>query len=347
MPESSSNIEAELARVMLESSPNGVMVTDANGKVRVINRALGDMLPMVPNSLGRTPIEVVPNHALSEAMELGRSDEVEFALTSGNRDLYIRVVPLEAPGGRLALVQDVTSLRRAEQYRSEFVANVSHELRTPATAIVGYAETLLDDRETLDPYVVDMVEVIYRNARRLNLLFEDLLTLSRLDARDGPLPMTSVQILPIVVEAMDKVRPQAEAKRIHFEVLVSDDMRVFGNRDALGHVIGNLISNAVKYSFDTGVVTIRAQYRDRWVLLEVIDVGMGIDPSHLKRIFERFYRVDKGRSRAVGGTGLGLSIVQKLVEAMGAAIEVRSRPGDGSVFRVLLEPMREDSNRIH
>jgi two-component system phosphate regulon sensor histidine kinase PhoR len=237
-------------------------------------------------------------------------------------------------------------LRRAEQYRNEFVANVSHELRTPTTAIVGYAETLLDDRETLDPYVVDMVEVIHRNARRLNLLFEDLLTLSRLDARDGPLPMNSVGLLPIVMEAMDKMRPQAESKRIHFEVLVEEDMRVHGNRDALGHIISNLVSNAVKYSFDGGVVTIRAQYRDRWVLLEVIDVGMGIDPANLKRVFERFYRVDKGRSRAVGGTGLGLSIVQKLVEAMGAAIEVRSRPGDGSVFRVLLEPRRQEPPQV-
>jgi two-component system phosphate regulon sensor histidine kinase PhoR len=289
----------------------------------------------------------VPNQELADALELGRTDEVEFTLVSGNRDLYIRVAPLKPGGGRLALVQDVTSLRRAEQYRSEFVANVSHELRTPATAIVGYAETLLEDRDSLDPYVVDMVEVIFRNARRLNLLFEDLLTLSRLDAREGPLPMDSVRILPIVNEAMDKLRPQAEAKKLHFEILVSEDMKVHGNRDALGHVIGNLMSNAVKYSFDAGVVTVRAQYRDRWVLLEVIDVGMGIGPAHLKRIFERFYRVDKGRARAVGGTGLGLSIVQKLVEAMGAAIEVRSRPGDGSVFRVLLEPTREGEERIH
>ena len=342
-----SRADSDLARVMLECSPNGVMSTDAEGRVRVVNRALGEMLPLVPNSVGRWPIEVVPNPELAEAMTSGRRDEVEFTLTSGNRDLFIKVVPLLPEGGRLALVQDVTSLRRAEQYRSEFVANVSHELRTPSTAIVGYAETLLEDRETLDPYVVDMVEVIHRNARRLNLLFEDLLTLSRIEARDGPLPMASVQLLPIVNEAMDKMRPQAEAKRIHFEILVPDGMRVYGNRDALGHVIGNLVSNAVKYSFDTGVVTVRAQFRDRWVLLEVIDVGMGIDPSHLKRIFERFYRVDRGRSRAVGGTGLGLSIVQKLVEAMGAAIEVRSRPGDGSVFRVLLEPWSDDLPVIH
>jgi two-component system phosphate regulon sensor histidine kinase PhoR len=347
MADSPSHIDIELARVMLESSPNGILVTDAEGYVRVINRAMGDMLPLVPNAIGRSPIEVVPQPDLADALRSDRSDEVEFTLVSGNRDLYIRVVSMQPEGGRLALVQDVTTLRRAEQYRSEFVANVSHELRTPATAIVGYAETLLEDRDTLDPYVVDMVEVIFRNAKRLNLLFEDLLTLSRLDARDGPLPMTSVQLLPIVVEAMDKVRPQAEAKRIHFEVLVSEDMRVHGNRDALGHVVGNLVSNAVKYSFDTGVVTVRAQYRERFVLLEVIDVGMGIGPVHLKRIFERFYRVDKGRARAVGGTGLGLAIVQKLVEAMGAAIEVRSRPGDGSVFRVLLEPPREPPSRVH
>ena len=136
--------------------------------------------------------------------------------------------------------------------------------------------------------------------------------------------MASAQLLPIINEAMDKMRPQAETKRIHFEILVPDDMRVYGNRDALGHVIGNLVSNAVKYSFDTGVVTVRAQFRDRWVLLEVIDVGMGIDPSHLKRIFERFYRVDRGRSRAADR--FGLSIVQKLGKPWGRPLKCAVDP---------------------
>ena len=185
-----------------------------------------------------------------------------------------------------------------------------------------------------------MVEVIYRNARRLTDLFDDLLTLTRLDAQQGPLPTSDLELAPLIAEAIDKSAAMAAAKRIHFEVLVPTGMKVAANRDAMGHIVGNLVTNAVKYSHDDGVVTVRSQYRDRWVLLEVIDVGIGIDPVYQERIFERFFRVDKGRARKAGGTGLGLSIVKKLVDQMGCAIEVKSRKGDGSVFRVLLRPAR-------
>ncbi|MEC7948911.1 MAG: ATP-binding protein [Myxococcota bacterium] len=329
-----------LASVLVARSPNGVLVTDGDGRVRVVNPALGQVIPLVPNAIGRHVADVIPVDALIEALDPARVDEVELALRIGNRDLLVRVVPLGDLRGRLAILQDVTTLRQAERYRSEFVGNVSHELRTPATAIAGYAETLLEDRDTLDPYVGDMVEVIHRNARRLTDLFDDLLTLTRLDAQQGPLPSTEMGLAPMIAEAIDKAQAMADAKRIHFEVLVPTGMKVRANRDAMGHIVGNLVTNAVKYSHDDGVVTVRAQYRDRWVLLEVIDVGIGIDPVHHARVFERFFRVDKGRARKAGGTGLGLSIVKKLVDQMGCAIEVKSRKGDGSVFRVLLHPAR-------
>jgi two-component system phosphate regulon sensor histidine kinase PhoR len=241
------------------------------------------------------------------------------------------------------MVQDISRLRRAERYLAEFVGNVSHELRTPATAIYGYAETLLEERASLDPLHAEMVEVIHRNARRLTALFDDLLTLSRLDARVGPLPLSTFRLASVVAEAFDKCSTLARDKRIHFESLVPPYLEVLANRDAMGHVVGNLVENAVKYSYEGGVVTVRAQPRDRYVLLEVIDLGIGIDPAHHQRIFERFYRVDKGRARSAGGTGLGLSIVKHLVEAMGAAIDLKSKPGSGSVFRVLLRaPVEED-----
>ena len=331
-----SESDAALAWTLVQRSPNGVLVTDAAGRIRMVNDALAAMVPLVPDAIGRLPLEAVPVPELAAA--LAGSGEDRLSIRHGSRYLDVQVVSVGAGQGRMAIVQDVSSRRQAERLRSEFVANVSHELRTPATAISGYAETLLDDRDALDPAVADMVEVIQRNARRLTDLFEDLLVLSRLDAQPGALPTRPVPLLPVVQEAIDKTRALIEARRVHVEVMVPRDMAVSANRDALGHVVGNLVGNAVKYSFEDGIVTVRAQFRRGFVLFEVIDVGIGIDPAYHERIFDRFFRVDKGRSRAAGGTGLGLSIVKKLVDKMGAAIEVRSRPGKGSVFRVLLRP---------
>ena len=332
--------DAVLAEMLVRQSPNGVMVTDVRGRVRMVNPALGRMVPLVPDPRGRMPIEVCPIERMADALSPDRHDDVEFTIKVGNRDLLIRTVSLEIAGhGRLALVEDVTSLRRAERYRSEFVANVSHELRTPATAIAGYAETLLDE-EGLDPMVKDMVEVIYRNAQRLTSIFEDLLILSRIEQRQGPLPMQNVSLLGVAKEGVDKMRVLAEERGIEFQVFVEADQHAWANRDALSHVVGNLVSNAVKYSYEGGIVTVRASVRTAGVLLEVIDVGVGISTEDQMHIFERFYRVDKGRSRDTGGTGLGLAIVQRMVRALGGGMEVRSQPGSGSVFRVLLQPGR-------
>ena len=247
-----------LAALLVDRSPNGVLVTGPEGAIAMVNPALVEMVPLVPDPLGRRPFEAVPLKVLADALDPSRDDELEFALLSGNRDLLVRVFGMGPHGGRVAILQDVTRLRQAERYRSEFVANVSHELRTPATAITGYAETLLEDRDSLDPYVVEMVEVIQRNAHRLTALFEDLLTLARLDALHGPLPMEPVALGPAVGEAIDKMQPVAADKQIHFEVLLPADIRVRGNREALGQILGNLVSNAVKYSYDSGVVTVRA-----------------------------------------------------------------------------------------
>ena len=328
-----------LAEILVARSPNGVLVTAADGRIRMVNPRLAQMVPLVPGAIGRMPIAAIPSERLAEALESGREGEEEFPMRSGNRDLLVRVVNMGPGRGRLAILQDVTRLSNVERQKSEFVANVSHELRTPATAIAGYAETLLADRAELDPYVVEMVEVIHRNAQRLTELFEDLLHLSRIEAREGALALVPLHLGPICAEAVDKVRVLAEERRVTFQSFVAPELRIMGDREALGHVIGNLVSNAVKYSYEDGIVTVRAYPRGDRIALEVIDLGMGIDPSHHERIFERFYRVDKGRARAAGGTGLGLAIVKNLAAAMGAEIQVRSRPGRGSVFRLLLAPV--------
>ena len=262
----------------------------------------------------------------------------EIAVQHEDRDLLVRSVALGDGGGRLVILQDVTKFGQDERNRSEFVASVSHELRTPTTSIVGYAETLMEEGERLDDDLRMMVEVIHRNALRLTALFEDLLSLARLDNRSSPLPLVPVRVASIVSEVIDKWRPAAQEKGIAFQTAIPRGIKVQGNYQALVHLVGNLVENAVKYSHENGVVTIRSWTRDGRVVIEVIDVGIGIDPIHHNRIFERFYRVDKGRSRAAGGTGLGLALVKRLADAMEASVEIRSRVGRGSVFRVWMAP---------
>ncbi len=324
-----------LAEVLIAHSPNGIIMTTPDGRIAVINPAVHTLLPIVPGAIGRLPIQAIPVDRLAEALSPKLDEEIEFSLQSGHRTLLVKVVSLQ--GGRLAILQDVTLFAQAENHRREFVANVSHELRTPATSIAGYAETLLDEPGDMDGFTLEMVTVIHRNAQRLISLFDDLLHLSRIDAKEVELEITGLNLQSVIHEAFDKGRARADEKKILLQSYVDERFMVQSNRDALGHIFGNLVENAIKYSQEGGMVSVRASNRDGGrVLVEVIDVGYGIDPSLHARIFERFYRVDKGRARAAGGTGLGLAIVKRLCHEVGASIDVKSKLGKGSIFRVLL-----------
>jgi len=331
----SSTEERSITEILVEASPNGVMVTDKNGRIQMLNPSFRSMIPVVPDAIGRTPQHAVPLPILADALSPDQALPVEFTIQHGSRDLLIRVVALKSHG-RLTLIQDISRLKQAERYRSDFVSSVSHELRNPTTSIVGYSETLLE--EELEPLHRDMVETIHRNAMRLSNLFEDLLSLARLDARNEPMALRPIRLATVVTEVIDKWSLLAQEREVTFQTLVDRDIWVEGSQRALIHIIGNLVENAVKYSHQSGVVTVRARERNNEILLEVIDVGIGISPQHQERIFERFYRVDKGRSRDMGGTGLGLAIVKRLADAMRARLEVRSRLGSGSVFRLFLQP---------
>ena len=329
-----------IAEVLIERSPNGIMVTDSQGLIRAVNPAVHTMIPMVPDAVGRRPMQTMTVERLAVAMDPAVTEEVEFHFDTGNRTILVKVVSMD--GGRLAILQDVTMFAQAESHRREFVANVSHELRTPATSIAGYAETLLEEPSSMDEFTLEMVTVIHRNAQRLIALFDDLLHLSRIDAREELLDVQPMPLHSIINEALDKGRSPADEKQISLNNFVDETLVVESNRDALGHIFGNLVENAIKYSQEGGMVSVRASARDEGrVLVEVIDVGFGIDPGLHERIFERFYRVDKGRSRAQGGTGLGLAIVKRLCHAVGASVDVKSKLGKGSVFRVLL-PSADD-----
>ena len=323
---------------LIQKSPSGILMTGKDGRLKIINQATKNLITLIGDPMNRRPEEAIP---IPELIQLFSDSEkmLEREFRYGHRDLFFRSIRLEE-GGRLVVIDDISRAKQVERSQREFVANVSHELRTPATSISGYSQMLMEDKEQFDEDAQMMIEAIHRNGRRLNNLFEDLLTLSRIEGSREALPEDALSLFGIVQECVDKQQARADENQIQFNVIVSEDLLIESNRDAMIHIIGNLVENAVKYSNPCSLVTVRASFRDDFVQLEVIDLGIGISPAQQKRIFERFYRADKGRSRKVGGTGLGLSIVKKLADRLKVPIEVRSQIDRGSIFRIYLKPVR-------
>jgi two-component system phosphate regulon sensor histidine kinase PhoR len=229
----------------------------------------------------------------------------------------------------------VTELRHLEQVRRDFVANVSHELRTPLTAIRGFAETLIGN----DLSATEMraqLEVILRNAERLENLIRDMRELSRIESRRVPLQPAEVDVVKITEAVLTDMEPRLKERPMEASLVDRDPVPAWADRRALEQVLSNLLDNAVKYTDPGGRITVEVEARAEVVAISVSDTGIGIPAEHRTRIFERFYRVDKARSRALGGTGLGLAIVKHLVQAMGGEIYVESDPGRGSTFRFTL-----------
>jgi two-component system phosphate regulon sensor histidine kinase PhoR len=239
-------------------------------------------------------------------------------------------------GALLAVFHDVTDLRRLETIRTDFVANVSHELRTPVTAIGTAAETLLGgalgDAETAREFV----EVIDRHSARLKHLVDDLLDLAKIEAKGFRLTIGDVDLAPVVEQAVRLLEPTARRRKVRVEALVPGDLpRVRVDPRGLEQVVSNLLDNAIKYGGEGARVRVTAKVDDGGAVeIAVSDDGPGIAPAHLTRVFERFYRVDAGRSRELGGTGLGLSIVKHMTELMHGTVGVESEPGHGATFRV-------------
>jgi two-component system phosphate regulon sensor histidine kinase PhoR len=250
------------------------------------------------------------------------------------RRLLVRAAPLgPRQDGAFAVFVDVTEMRRLETLRRDFIANVSHELRTPVTAIRSAGETIRDIAINDTVALPRFVDIIVRNAERLGNLLDDILELSRIESRAVQLVTEPVDLANLLTQVAELFRERAERKGLTLQVATpATPIHAMGDRRALENVITNLIDNAVKYCGSGALVCATAtDDQDKWRIL-IEDTGPGIDPVHLPRLFERFYRVDAGRSREIGGTGLGLSIVKHLVEAMGSQIRVESAPGVGSRF---------------
>ncbi len=231
----------------------------------------------------------------------------------------------------------MSELHRLEQIRRDFVANVSHELKTPIAAVRGLVETVIDDPKMTDEDRERFLAKIRNQSMRLSSIVTDLLTLSQLESGNGMLETELLDLCEVVRSTVTSLAQTAEARNIRVEVrLPEDPVRLLGDEDALSQVTSNLLDNALKYSPRDAEVWIRLRQENGKAVIEIQDRGVGIEPRDRDRIFERFYRVDKARSRELGGTGLGLSIVKHIVLAHGGAVDVESSPGAGSTFRVFL-----------
>jgi two-component system phosphate regulon sensor histidine kinase PhoR len=330
---------------ILEGMQEGVLLLDARNRIVVLNPALREMLLIPAAAVGKSLLEVVRHAELRDLfVEAARAEEpTTQEVEIGNikpRRLLARVARMPGEDGQLvAVFVDVTEVRRLESMRRDFVANVSHELRTPVTSIRSAAETLIDGAASDPAAAQAFISIIERNAQRLQQLVEDLLDLSRIEQRGFRLSLEPLELRPIFSQVLGLFRERAGRKDIALEErLPSEIPRVRADRRALEHVLTNLIDNAVKYCGSGAQVWVSVQRGADSVTVSVGDNGPGIDERHLPRVFERFYRVDAGRSREVGGTGLGLSIVKHLIEAMGGTVAVESKLGAGTTFSFTLKP---------
>jgi len=338
---------AQLAAI-LSGMVEGVVAVDREGRVLHMNEVAAAMLAASPEASQGKPLwEATRIPAVLDLLKLPPGDVAvstrELRLPDGlkERVLEVRASPLRDvrgdPGGLVIVLHDITDLRRLETVRRDFVANVSHELKTPVTAIRGLAETLIDDpamdRDTHRGFLAKVRD----QAERLSRLVGDLLALSRVESGGPALDRETLDLRDPVRDSVRALEPAAAAKGLGFEAVIpTEPLAVRGDREALRQVADNLLDNAVKYTLAGGRVRVVLRREVDEAVLEVTDTGPGIAPEHLGRIFERFYRVDKARSRELGGTGLGLSIVRHVALAHGGQAAVESTVGQGSTFRVRL-----------
>jgi two-component system phosphate regulon sensor histidine kinase PhoR len=329
---------------ILASMAEGVLVTDAEGRALLANPAFTRLFATRAEVAGKLPIEVAREPVLQQlvaaTLQSRTAGAADLVLERGERR---HVALLAAPLGRgeggargvVLVARDVTPFVRLTEVRRDFVANVSHELKTPLAAIRGMAETLRDgalaDGATAERFVGRILD----QCARLQALLEDLLTLSRLESPPGAAEPQPVELASLARMAAEVIAPRAAERGVTLDVAASETV-LPGDADALERLLLNLLANAVMYNQPGGAVHLSIAATDDEATIEVRDTGIGIPAEHLPRIFERFYRVDRARSRGEGGTGLGLAIVKHVAQAHGGRVEVESEPGAGSTFRVRL-----------
>lgn len=333
---------------LIEALPQPVVLIAPDARVLAANGAAQTMFGAA--ILGRHHALTMRQPALLSAIEAalhGKPVEFRYSVTRNQReDVYsVTVNPVPFQGAHLALCSfvDMTAAEQTALIHRDFVANVSHELRTPLTALMGFIETLKGPAKSDEPARLRFLEIMEREAGRMNRLIRDLLSLSRVEAQERQRPAGACDIVKIAGSVVAMLTPLATDAKVSLRLVVgTDPVLIRGDQDQLVQVLQNLIENAVKYGAAAGEVTIKiAQMQDPVLRVPAISVtiadqGEGIDPLHLPRLTERFYRIDAHRSRAQGGTGLGLAIVKHIVQRHRGRLVIDSAPGNGSTFSVIL-----------
>ncbi len=332
---------------LIDNISAGIMVTDSDARILLLNRAAGKIMGLEGGEVsGRRVIEVFSSRDLDVIVNRSTQgehvdEEIEL-LYPRHLTLRVKANPVKGSDERVistvSVIEDVTELSRLNRMRQDFVANVSHELRTPVATIRALADSLqegaLDDRDRAERFLRDLG----REAARLSQLIEDLLTLSRLEAKETSLQLQEFELRGLVKECMEDKAKLAERFGVELELREArEGMVVVADRGLLRTALNNLVDNAIKYNRPGGKVSVRIKEEEgAGVVIEVTDTGIGIPREETPRVFERFYRLDKARSRETGGTGLGLSIVKHIVDLHGGLVEVRSVEGEGSTFTIML-----------
>lgn len=339
-------MEQERLKTLIENMGSALIMIDRQGAISLVNKPFLDEFELsTENTLGKFYKEIHVPYELEDFIEnvfmteTHSRAQIEFMSGLKLKNLNVYGAPVIGEHQRwlgiVIVFHDITELKRLEQIRKDFVANVSHELRTPVTSIKGFSETLLDgaykDTETL----LSFLEIVHTESNRLEMLINDLLDLSKVEQSGFEVKAQATDMKAVIKRAVEMIQPKLNEKSIQLK-LETKPVTVFGDSNRLIQVMMNLLINAVTYSSNNTEITIRLFVKDDQAVIQVEDQGIGIESSEIGRLFERFYRVDRARSRNSGGTGLGLSIVKHLIEAHHGKVEVDSKVGVGTTFTVYL-----------
>ncbi|MGR6835640.1 two-component system histidine kinase PnpS [Syntrophomonas erecta] len=336
--------EKRRIQAILTSMVDAVVVLDLNGSIILANKAAERLFMAREGQLIGKQMDEISHvqeiiQMISQVLQTGYEVFTETHMRPATQIFRVHVVPVkdqeEQIEGVVAIFHDVTDARNFDQMRSEFVGNVSHELRTPLTSIKGFVETLLDGAAENSTTCRRFLSIIEAETDRLTRMIDDLLSLSSIESKERFINPKPVCIVRSMRNIMNILGPQISEKHLHVEFIYPFTLpRIVADEDLLGQVLINLLDNAIKYTPRNGKIIIRCQRKESRIITTISDTGMGIPRESLPRVFERFYRVDKARSRNQGGTGLGLSIVKHIVESHGGEVFVDSEVGRGSTFGI-------------
>ncbi|MCI2947750.1 two-component system, OmpR family, phosphate regulon sensor histidine kinase PhoR [Staphylococcus caledonicus] len=337
-------IQSNRLKTTLENIPSSVLMIDKHGEIVVANHAYYEVFQPDRKIENKDYTSYLDNEIQKLILESFRTerplyDQVETFINDVHHKYFdVSCVPILSKSkkrleGMVVVMHDITNLKKLENLRREFVANVSHELKTPITSIKGFAETLIEGAKNDEQSLEMFLNIILKESNRIESLVMDLLDLSHIE-QQTELETSYVNLSELAYTTIDNLQNQARYKNIVIESDIENDVIIEAHENKMAQVITNLLSNAINYSLEDNKVIVRVYRKGLKVNLEIEDFGIGIDKESQKHIFERFYRVDKARSRDSGGTGLGLSITKHIVEAHNGTINVESVPGEGSLFRV-------------